>query len=109
MNRQISTLAEAVLRAVPGSRLECLANPDADQRTYKTDFGKFARTFPEFRFEWTVEKGARELAEAFREMGLTSADFTDRRFTRLKWLNFLLETKQLDRSLRWQAQEAIRS
>jgi len=107
MNRQIITLAEVVLQAVPGSRLECLSNPEADQRTYKTDFGKFARTFPEFRFEWTVEKGARELAEAFRKTGLSPADFTDRRFTRLKWLNFLLETKQLDRSLRWQAQEAV--
>lgn len=109
MNHPILSLAEAALRAVPGSRLSRLSSPDADQRTYQTDFGKFARTFPEFRFEWTVERGARDLAESFRALGLTAADFLDRRFTRLKWLNFLLESGRLDRSsLRWQAQEAAR-
>ena len=101
MNHQIRELAEVVVKTVPGCRLECLASPDADQRTYKTDFSKFARTFPDFRFEWTIERGTQELSEAFKTVGLTQDEFTDRRFTRLKWLRYLLDSGRLDQSLRW--------
>jgi len=103
MNHQILELAETVARVVPGCRVECLARPDADQRTYKTDFSKFARTFPDFRFEWTMEDGARELSDAFRAIGLTHEAYEDRRFTRLKWLRYLLDAGRLDQSLRWSA------
>ena len=109
MNRQIIELAQTVARAVPGSRLECLASSDADQRTYKTDFSKFARTFPEFRFQWTVQDGAVELREAFAAVKLTHDTFMDPRFTRLRWLRHLLETGRLDPSLRWQVAHAGRS
>lgn len=103
MNHQIRELAEVVVRTVPGSRMECLASLSADQRTYQTDFRKFTRTFPDFRFQWTVERGAQELHEAFRAAGLTREDFLDRRFTRLKWLRYLLDSGRLDQSLRWTA------
>ena len=49
LNHQIIELAEIVVRTVPGSRLEVLAQPGADQRTYKTDFCKFARLISGFR------------------------------------------------------------
>lgn len=101
MNQQIIELANAVVDTFPGCRLERLNSPDADQRTYKTDFGKFARTFPEFHWRWNIRDGARELAEAFKAIGLTEEDFTGARFTRLKWLRYLLDTGQLDDSLRW--------
>lgn len=102
MNVQIIELARTVAGVVPGARVECQARPDADQRTYKTDFGKFARTFPDFRFRWTVQEGARQLAEAFAAIGLDQAAFEDPRFTRLKWLRGLLDANRLDGSLRWQ-------
>lgn len=101
MNCQIRELALVVLDTVPGCTVECLGSPDADQRTYKTDFSKFTRTFPDFKFDWTVRDGAGELFEAFRGVGLSYETFIDRRFTRLKWLQYLLDTGRLDSSLRW--------
>jgi nucleoside-diphosphate-sugar epimerase len=101
LNHQIIELAEIVVDTVPGSRLEVVAQPGADQRTYKADFGKFARTFPNFAFNWTAKEGARELYETFKAIGLTYDNFVDKRFTRLKWLRHLLDTGQLDASLRW--------
>jgi hypothetical protein len=103
MNVQIIELARIVAEVLAGARIERLGRPDADQRTYKTDFSKFARTFPDFRFHWTVRDGARQLAEAFAAIGLDQATFEDRRFTRLKWLSGLLDANRLDPSLRWQA------
>lgn len=106
LNIQVRDLAGAVQRAVPGSVLKILAQPDADQRTYKTSFAKFGHTFPEFRFEHDIERGAAELAARLRELGITLEDFTSDRFTRLKRLNRLIAEGRLDADLRWRAPEA---
>jgi nucleoside-diphosphate-sugar epimerase len=101
LNYQIRELAEIVARTVPDCQLEMRPQPGADQRTYRADFSKFARTFPEFEFRWTAEKGARDLARQFRAMGLSRDDLTDKRYTRLKWLRHLLDGGRLDEALRW--------
>jgi nucleoside-diphosphate-sugar epimerase len=108
LNHQIFELAEIVSDTVPGCKLEVLAQAGADQRTYKADFGKFARVFPNFSFKWNAKEGARELYETFKQIGLTHENFLDKRFTRLKWLRYLLDTAQLNDSLRWQ-QKAVAS
>ena len=101
LNHQVFRLAEIAAKAVPGCSVEVLGQPGADQRTYKADFGKFARTFPGFEFRWTPELGAADLVRAFQRVGLTRDAYLDRRYTRLKWLNYLLEEGRLDGSLRW--------
>lgn len=104
LNHQIIELARVAVDTVPGAKLEVIAKTGADQRTYKADFGKFARTFPDFKFKWNVVTGAAELYEAFRKVNLQASDFVDKKFTRLKWLRHLLDTKQLDGALRWAKQ-----
>ncbi len=101
LNCRIRELAEIAVRTVPGTKLEIKAQASADQRTYKADFSKFARTFPNFEFQCTPEKGARHLYESLRDIGLTYEQFRDRKFTRLKWLRYLLDTNQVDEALRW--------
>jgi nucleoside-diphosphate-sugar epimerase len=101
LNHRIRELADMAIEAVPGAKLEIVAQVDADQRTYRADFGKFAKICPDFQFEWTARRGAGQLSEAFRAIKLGHNGFTDRRFTRLKWLNHLLDLGLLDSSLRW--------
>ncbi len=101
LNHQILELAEIVVKTVPAAVLEVLAQPSADQRTYRADFSKFARTFPHFEFQWTAQSGAEELYRAFAAIGLNHPTFTDKRFTRLSWLRHLLDTGHLDETLRW--------
>ncbi|HEX8940893.1 MAG TPA: SDR family oxidoreductase [Candidatus Limnocylindrales bacterium] len=107
LNHQVIRLAEIAAAAVPGCRLEVLAQPDADQRTYRTDFSKFARTFPSFEFRWNPEQGAQELYRSFSAIGLTAADFADPRFTRLKWINHLVDDGLVDAGLRWAADAEV--
>lgn len=109
LNHQIVELAQIVADTVPGCEFEILAQLGADQRTYKADFGKFARVFPNFTFKWNAREGARDLYQTFIRIGLTYDGYIDKRFTRLKWIRHLLETKQLSDSLRWQNQEEIRA
>lgn len=106
LNHQIIELAEIAAKTVPGCKLDLKAQSGADQRTYKADFGKFARTFPEFKFKWNAEEGAAELYRGLKTVGLKHADLVDKKFTRLKWLNHLLESKQLDENLHWRRSEA---
>ncbi len=107
LNHRVGELAQIVVDTVPGCVLEVRADPSADQRTYRADFGKFARTFPDFKFKWTAQSGARELYSAFRAVGLTPELFADKRFTRLKWLRHLLDTGSLDKSLHWAEREEV--
>lgn len=108
LNHRVLELAEIAAEAVPGCEIEVLARPGADQRTYRADFGKFARTFPSFEWRWNARTGAAELAEAFARIGLTHDDFTDKRFTRLAWLQHLLE-ERLDSALRWRSPAEVAS
>jgi nucleoside-diphosphate-sugar epimerase len=101
LNRQVIDLARIASETVPGCSLEVLAQAGADQRTYRADFTKFARAFPDFEFLWGPEDGAQRLYRELSELGLDEATWTDDRFTRLKWLRRQLDAGQLDDALRW--------
>jgi nucleoside-diphosphate-sugar epimerase len=101
LNYQIGQLASIVCEVVPKATLEVRATSSADQRTYKADFGKFGRTFPDFQFHWDARGGAKQLYEAYRRVGLTRDDYDGKRFIRLRWLRYLIDSHALDGSLRW--------
>jgi nucleoside-diphosphate-sugar epimerase len=101
LNHQIRDLGQIVAEALPGCALSIVPQPGADQRTYKASFAKFRRTFPDFSFLWTARDGAQELKAGFEKAGLTHAQFTDRRFTRLKWLQHLIDGGLVNEVLRW--------
>jgi nucleoside-diphosphate-sugar epimerase len=100
-NYQVRELAEIVRDAVGNCTIEYAGSGDPDPRSYQVDFGKFARAFPDVQLQWTARKGAAELLTAYRNVGLTLADFDGDRYTRLKRLKTLLESGALDSDLRW--------
>lgn len=101
LNHQVRELAEIAAEAVPGCELEIRSDSGADQRTYKADFSKMRRTFPDFEFKWNARTGARALAEGLQAAGLTREQYEGNRFVRLRWLKHLLESGRLDQSLHW--------
>jgi nucleoside-diphosphate-sugar epimerase len=101
LNYKILDLAYIVTQTVPNCSLQLESKTCADRHTYKADFSKFARTFPDFKFHWTAERGAGDLWRKFLEIGLRADDLTDKRYARLRWLRHLIQTDQLDESLEW--------
>jgi len=101
LNKRIIELAEFVEEAIPGSKLEIRAEAGADQRTYRADFTKFKDTFPDFEFKWHAKEGAKSLADQLTEFGLTYEQFSGPSYTRLPWLNSLIDSGRLDSDLRW--------
>jgi nucleoside-diphosphate-sugar epimerase len=100
-NHRVSELAEIVEHEADGCVVEYAGSGDPDPRSYRVDFGKFARAFPEFEFEWDARTGARELLDAYARVNLTLEEFEGHRFIRLKQLTRLRDLGRLDDDLRW--------
>jgi nucleoside-diphosphate-sugar epimerase len=100
-NYQIRTLAEIVCSVVPGASIEYVTDHEGDQRTYIAEFGKIESQLTAFRPKWNAESGARQLYQAYKAANLTLEQFTGSRYIRLKRIDDLLRSGQLDSSLRW--------
>jgi len=107
-NYRVRHVAEIVADQVPGSRVVYAENGGPDKRCYRVDFGRAQAELPGFAPKWTVADGVAELLAAYRENGLTMADFEGSRFIRLKRLSELMEGGLLNEDLYWSASRALR-
>ena len=99
-NYQVRDLAEVVRETAGDCTVEYAGSGDPDPRSYRVDFGKLARAFPDFEFEWTARRGAEQLLSAYERAGLTLDDFEGDRFVRLRRLTALLDEGALGGDLR---------
>ncbi|MGH7450908.1 MAG: NAD-dependent epimerase/dehydratase family protein, partial [bacterium] len=100
-NYRVRELAEIVKETVPGCQIEYAKDAGPDKRCYRVDFGKLARTLPEFKPQWSARRGAKQLYQACRKFGLRLEDFEGPRYRRIDHIKMLLKTGRLDNTLRW--------
>ncbi len=101
VNCQVRTIADMVATAVPRSTVTIAAGSTADQRNYQVNFGKAQKLLPDFRPDWTLERGIADLYAQFKRVGLSAADFNGRATIRIKQLRHLCDMQRLDTELRW--------
>lgn len=99
-NYQIREIAETVADTFPGCRLT-LGSSDGDNRSYRVSFDKIKAQLPGFECRRDMRLGASQLREVFERIDMSAETFGYRAYTRLKQLQYLLNTKQLDESLFW--------
>ncbi|MCH8611906.1 NAD-dependent epimerase/dehydratase family protein [Arsenicicoccus dermatophilus] len=99
-NWRVREIAEIVAAAFPGCEVT-FGDNGGDNRSYKVNFDKIATQLPGYASEWDAERGAKQLAEVFATIDLDEATFTGRGHTRLKQLEHLMRTKQLDDQMFW--------
>jgi nucleoside-diphosphate-sugar epimerase len=99
-NYRVKEVAEIVARIFTGCRLT-FGTQGADNRSYRVSFDKVARGLPGFQCEWDAERGARQLHALFKRIDLTKEVFEARPFTRLKMLQYLIRTQQIDPDFFW--------
>jgi nucleoside-diphosphate-sugar epimerase len=104
-NYLVRDLAE-ILSGVTGCEVEFAGDASPDPRSYRVDFSALGRAFPDLTLDWDAQRGAEELVEAYRSVGLTSKDFEGRSYVRLRQLRHLLDHHWLDDDLRWAARAA---
>ena len=99
-NYRIRELAEIVAETVTGCRIEYAPGGGPDKRCYRVTCEKINRVLPAFHPQWTARKGAHELYEAYRAVGLTSQDMERGRYVRISQIQRLQKAGKLDGSLR---------
>ena len=83
--------------------MEYAEDAGPDPRCYRVTFAKIAKQLPEFRPQWTVERGVVELRDAYRRLALTQEDLEGDRYLRIRRIRRLLDEGKLDADLRWAA------
>jgi len=107
-NYRIREVATIVGQVFEGCDVR-FGNPNGDNRSYRTSFRKIRRHLPEFRCQWPAEVGARQLRDVFAQVDMTDSVFNFRAFTRLKQLNHLITTKQIDGDFFWRSSNPMHS
>lgn len=100
-NYRISEIATKIAEVFTGCEVSFGQN-GGDNRSYRVNFDKIHTILPEFSCDWDVDKGIRQLHEVYSRIGLTSEMFLSRDFTRLKQLQHLIDTRQIDADFFWQ-------
>jgi nucleoside-diphosphate-sugar epimerase len=100
-NYRVREIAEIVKETVPGCEIAFAEGAGPDKRNYRADFSKIARVLPGFRPEWDARKGAKQLYEAYRNIGLKVEDFEGPRYRRIDQIRQLMASGHLGPDLRW--------
>jgi nucleoside-diphosphate-sugar epimerase len=99
-NYQIREIAEIVGRVFPDCEVT-VAGRGPDARSYRVSFAKIRDVLPEFVCDWNAELGAQQLLDVFSLVDLDETCFRSRTYTRLKQIQHLLATGQIDETLLW--------
>jgi nucleoside-diphosphate-sugar epimerase len=99
-NYQVKQIAEIVADVFKGCELS-FGDSGSDNRSYRVSFEKINTQLPGFKCDWNAERGAKQLFDIFSQIDMTQEIFQSRGFTRLKQLEYLIRTQQIDQDFFW--------
>ena len=101
-NFRVRERAQIVAEEFPGC--EVTVGPSgSDNRSYRVNFDRIHRELPGFQCSYTARDGARQLRRLFERIQMQPETYRFRAFTRLKQLQYLQSTGQLDAEFYWTA------
>jgi len=99
-NYRIREIAEIIAGVFPGCEVT-MGSSVGDKRSYRVNFDKIHAKLPGFKCRWTARDGAEQLRALFERIDFDEAVYKFRAFTRLKQLNYLTRTSQIDSDFFW--------
>lgn len=99
-NYRVREIAEIVGKTFPGCEVT-MGQSGGDNRSYRVSFDKIYSQLPGFRCDWNARTGAEQLREVFERITMPGEIFQFRAFTRLKQLEYLIKTRQIDDEFYW--------
>ena len=99
-NYRVRELAQLVADEFPGCTIS-VGTSAGDHRSYRVDFGRIHHELPGFECQYTARDGVAQLRQLFERIQLSAETYRFRAFTRLKQLQFLLATHQIDDQFYW--------
>lgn len=101
-NYQVKQIAQIVADVFTDCQLS-FGKHDPDNRSYRVLFNKINQNLPGFKCEWDAQRGAQQLYNVFGQIDLDRETFEFRGFTRLKQLEYLIRTQQIDQDFFWRS------
>jgi nucleoside-diphosphate-sugar epimerase len=99
-NYRVREIAQVVGEVFHGCSMS-FGDPGQDNRSYRVSFEKIRKHLPGFRCAWDARRGAKQLYDLFKRIDMTNEVFECRTFTRLKQLEYLIRTQQIDPRFFW--------
>ncbi len=99
-NYRIREIALIVKDVFPDCQVT-FGGSNGDDRSYRVSFDKARTQLPGFECKRNVRMGAEQLRRLFESIDMTPEDFAFRGYTRLKQLQYLIRTQQIDANLFW--------
>jgi nucleoside-diphosphate-sugar epimerase len=99
-NYRVKEIAEIIADTFKGCKLS-FGDSGADNRSYRVSFEKINTILPGFKCDWNAQRGAQQLFDLFSQIDMTEETFLSRGFTRLKQLEYLIRTQQIDQDFFW--------
>jgi nucleoside-diphosphate-sugar epimerase len=99
-NYRVKEIAEIIANVFVDCKLS-FGDSGADNRSYRVSFEKINTILPGFKCDWNAQRGAQQLFNLFSQIDMTEETFLSRGFTRLKQLEYLIRTQQIDQDFFW--------
>ncbi|HEY9910237.1 MAG TPA: SDR family oxidoreductase [Thermosynechococcaceae cyanobacterium] len=99
-NYQVKDIAEAIAAVFTDCHVS-FGTESPDNRNYRVSFDKINQFLPGFKCDWNAKQGAQQLFDVFSQIDLDEYTYKFRGFTRLKQLEYLIRTQQIDRDFYW--------
>ena len=99
-NYTVKEIAQIVGEVFQGCQVS-FGEQGADNRSYRVSFDKIQSSLPGFKCQWDARRGAQQLHDIFQSIDMTRETFTSPGFTRLKQLEYLIRTQQIDQHFFW--------
>lgn len=101
-NYQMRELAGFVKDTVANCRIEYAEDAGPDTRSYRVNFDKIHRVFPDFKTRWTAKMGVEQCYESYLRHGLNKDEYEGIRYKRIAHIMNLIEEGKLNTNLVWQ-------
>lgn len=99
-NYRVREIADTIGEVFTGCAVS-FGDHGGDNRSYRVGFEKIHQALPNFACDWSAAQGARQLHDLFGRIDLSIEDFEGRSFTRLKQIEHLVRTGQIDDRFFW--------
>lgn len=100
-NYQVRDLANAVAKAIPGTKVKINESAPPDKRSYRVDFSRYRSIAPDHQPQVSLDQAIRELRDGLSGMSFSDQDFRSSQFMRLKVLERHIGEGRLGEDLRW--------
>lgn len=99
-NYQVRDICRIIGEEIPGCEV-VIGSQGGDTRNYRVDFEKINTRLPGFSCDWDVRRGVVELREIFDRIEFNEQILHSRQHRRLKQIQYLLESGQIDEQFFW--------